>query len=325
MKIRRITKYLKVLRAYRVDEPWIKENKKFLLAFIERNPVRRFGVFDMGVEGVLRESKLFNLPVFASVLAGVLVIFLLLGGGAIFMNSVASPSSLAYSVKHFGEKVNCFLSKSNIEKLNCQVAQAEKRLEEVQKMLELKGLGHGREAFELTLNNYVQELKKAEYRFVRLAAVEEDVNLILEAAKKLERVKNHQEIIANVGEKAAVDASREAEKQILRVEVSLEETSSLAELPSVKDLNDKLMEANSEILNLEVVILTLKSFYGYVPLLKSSEGLSLARGVLSEAKVQVETGRYIEAVDKLADVFKLIIKVKDEIKKLEPNLNLNIR
>jgi len=293
----------------------------------------------MSFDSVLKENKVFNVPVFASVLAGILVIFLLLGGSAIFMNSIASPGSLAYSVKHFGENVNCFLSKDNIEKLNCQVAQAERRLDEVQKMLELKGLGHGREAFELTLNNYVQELKKAEYSFVRLAAVEEDTNLILEAAKKLERAKDHRGIIADVGERmgagfgeslkvaqiAAVDASKEAEKQILRAEVSLEEGSDFDELPSVKELSDKIMEANSEILNLEVIILTLKSFYGYLPLIKGSDDLSLARSVLSEARVQTETGRYIEAVDKLADVFKLIIEVKDEIKKLEPNLNLNIK
>jgi hypothetical protein len=342
MKFQQIIKYLRLLKNWQPEGDWLQENKQAVFEFMEKNPVKRFISLNLGGVSVFDKvaDEMFGRRLLASVLATFLVVGVIFGGSVIFAKNLYSPGNLGYSFKLFGENVNCFLLTDKVRKIDCEVKQAEKRLSEIQEMMELKGTGHNREVFEITLQNYVSKLKQAEYSFVRLAAVEEDPALILEAAKQLERAKEHQEVIAEVEAKtgsvledvlkeaqiAAVDASAEADKQILRAEVSVsEEADELSELPSVKELTEKVMDANSEILNLETVIMTLKSFHGYVVLIEADEKLSLARRVLSDARNLMDEERYIEVVDKLADVSKLIVEAKEEIKKIEPNLNLNLQ
>lgn len=341
MKILRIIKYLRSWKHYQPDNKWLENNKQALFNFISKNPIRYFPTPGALNEVTLAESKkeVFKNQLLVPAITLMLAALLLFGGAGLIPR-ISSPGSLAYSTKLLTEDLNCLLISGSIKKINCQIKQAENRLAEIQEMLELRGVGQNREALELTLRNYVKKMRTAKYSFVRLAAVEEDTMLILEAARQFERAKMHQEVISEVDTKTgtaleeavkeaqivAVDASLEADKQILRAEVSTsEDVSQISNLPSVKELNTEILSANSEILNLETVLLTLKSFHGYLALVEADRIISYARTGLDDVRLLVENERYIEAVDGLSNVLNLIIEAKEEIKKVEPNLNLNLQ
>jgi hypothetical protein len=336
MIIFELIQQLKTLRHLTVSRGWISKNKAKLFAFVVQNPIRRFKD-ESWSERVRLSSVSYSWVRLAAPMVGVVLILTVLGFNN-FLVQASTPGSLTYSMKLWSENINCLLASDSIKKINCQINQAERRLAEVQAMLELRGVGVGREAFEMTLQAYVDKLKNAEINFVRLAAVEEDPALILEAAKQLERAKTHQELITTVetqagsgledalqsARRAAVGASAQADKQLVRVEAATAEDGTLTELPSVQELDEEFTQTNLEILNLETILLTLKSYHGYVVLLAADNLLSQARVELDQARRLFADGSYIEAVDVSALVSNLIIEAKAEIKKVEPNLNLNL-
>lgn len=341
MKRARLIKTLRAFRSFQTDGAWLEENKRELFAFISERPVRRFQAIGMAEQRIDRASVavLFGVRRFA--VAAVLFVtgFALLGLGSGLFGMHALEQDFLMTVQTFGERAGCLLATDRVDQLKCEIAKAEQQLDVAQTLLELKGVGQNRERLELTLRSYTERLRKAEYHFVRLAAAEEDPQLILEAARQLERVKEHQQLIEAVQDRigdelsdavkeahgAAVETSAQADKQILRVEAATAgEDATARDLASVQELSLELQQANSEILNLETVLATLSSYYGYVALLPADGMVASARNALSEARALVEEGKYIEAIDTLTIVSESILVAKAEIKKLEPNLNLNL-
>lgn len=325
----------------KLDEKEKNSIRQFLLSFINNNSVRKEAVPRLkNIEPETAWSEpdnfkkagiFYSLRFLLKPMTIVLIIALVIGGGASFAAENALPGDLLYSVKvNVNEEIKTFLAFSNEAKAKVEAKIAEERLKETAKLV-AKGQLNADTRAQIEAN-FEEFADRVEARVEKMM-VEGKTRAALEATSNFEAALHAHEIILEKLAEVNADTSvsvhiipikAKVELRLKAVEEEKEKTEKDVEKqsgPEVKAAAEgKLKAAINKIAEVETFIDRVKASLGAEATVQAEDKLKVAENTLAEGKTKLEAGVYGKAFTlfqealQIAQEAKLMLKTQQELK-----------
>lgn len=323
----------------RLDEKEKNSIRQFLLSFINDNSVRKEAVSrlkNIKPETAWSESDSFKKAgIFYSSrfllkpMTIILIIALVVGGGASVAAENALPGDLLYSVKvKVNEEVKTFFAFSEEAKAKAETKIAERRLEEAAKLaaegkLNIKTRAQIEANFEESADRIEARVEKMKAEGKTRAALEATSNF--EAALKAhERILGRLIEINSNAQTHIVPIKAKVEFRLKAVEGDKEKTEKAVKEqsgPEVKAAAEgKLIAATNKIIEVRTFIDRIKTSLGAEDTVQAEAKLKVAENTLAEGKTKLEAGAYGEAfalfqeAHQISQEAKLMVEAQQELK-----------
>jgi hypothetical protein len=349
MRILKIIKNLKNLGRLKVeDEKWLAENKLALFEFVKNNHVREVASNHFSVPEKFHQNfisqivsgqtrlnifKLILKPI--PIIAGIIIVALLAGGGTTLASQSSLPGDTLYPVKLVTENVQTAMAFNPEKKVELEAKFANRRLEEIQKLQERLKNKEGEipsEVVEKAMNQAEQRLEKAEGRISEMEKGDLKGKTLDAASYLEEALETHQQILSDLAGKLPEPAGQTLlHAQEVAAKYSTKALERILTLEKTDEAGDQIIEkvkeggtpkilgaeerAEGKLKSLENGLQELEN---YIENLKEQGKemdeyqikLDETKSKIEEAKKLLQEKKYLEAFDAAGAAMRLLIETK---------------
>ncbi len=315
---------LKKLKDTPVNEEFLKVLRSRLSDYVRLNPFVRTG----GEERLYykRSANLFLKLKTMPIPLIIALIIALGGGGTVAASQNSLPGDTLYPVKTFTENVEVIAAFSQASKAEVRMSLAQKRIQEIEKILERakEGKGNGKNvaALQLALDNFNSQIGnilkqtnnlKNKGDLSRAGEINTGVRAALDIYKKVieKDKKEHKGDIENQLDKtisSIEDSHKKAEDE--QDDIDKQEGEHVATKESAEG---KINAAENKIGEVEKFIQNKEEKLGAEAVAEAKEELNEAKSDLAKAKEYLNSNGYKEAFEKAKDAMESAIEAKAEI------------
>lgn len=318
MNIREFFKKLKKIRLEKDEKQRVRDN---LVIFMEQNPVRNREVARPVFYGsnIINQLRLFNLKPTMTIM---LIIALLVGGGASASAEGALPGEILYPIKvAVNEQVVGWLSFSEEAKAKWEAKIAGRRLEEAEELSSKQRLdADAKTEIEARFKAHADRVAvgidklEAEENFEAASEVASNFEVSLRAHEKILKMfveQGHNGKVRDIALKVGIEAGETEDR---RAEIELK----LTRDPNIeRAARGKLKEAENKLAEVKRFFESKKSMLTAEDIVKAEAELRISSDLIAQGKVKLEAKAYAEAFSlfqkahRTAQSVKVMIEAKE--------------
>jgi len=333
MRISKIVKNLKDLGRLKVeDEQGLAEKKLALFEFIENHPVRETAITRQYNSSKPDFSVLRLIFKPMAIIAGILIVAFLAGGGTACAAQGSLPGDALYPIKLVTEDMQIALAFNPEKKVDLEAKFANRRLEELQKLQKKIQKRNGEiphEVIEKAMERAEERLKKAEEHITKMEGGSRKDEALRAASRLDEALETHERILSELtGEvpapaqsallRAQEMSAKRAEKtlqtilkleKVKEIEKKFEENKTLGKIVGAAERAEgKLKAVENRLEALEKSLENLKEQGAEI-----SEDVEVkldgSRNKIEEAKKLIEEDKYLESFEAAHEAMRSMMKI----------------